>query len=185
MERPSFSYGAAYADLNNDGKLDVVVNNIDAPAFIYQNIGPSPSDEGHHSLQVRLQGESANRRGIGSTLILTAGGKKQHIYYSPYRGYMSTMEDRAQFGLGRASRVDSLEVIWPDGRYQVLTNLPADRLLVVKQADATERKPADRASVLSPTHDRVFQPLDPSQGLAYKHRRDRSWTTPCSRCCRT
>jgi enediyne biosynthesis protein E4 len=168
MQRPSFSYGAAYADLNNDGKLDVVVNNIDAPAFIYQNVGPSPSDEGHHYLQVRLQGESANRRGIGSTLIVTAGGKKQHIYYSPYRGYMSTMEERAQFGLGRASRVDTLEVIWPDGRYQVLTNLPADRLLLVQQADATEKKPAAGAGSAL-THDRVFQPLDPSQGLAYKH----------------
>jgi hypothetical protein len=168
MERPSFSYGAAYADLNNDGKLDLVVNNIDAPAFIYQNVGPAPSDNGHHYVQVKLQGESPNRRGIGSTLILTAGGKKQHIYYSPYRGYMSTMEDRAQFGLGRARRVDSLEVIWPDGRYQLLTNLPADRLLVLKQADATTRKPVGALPSL-PNRDRLFQPLDPSRGLAYKH----------------
>src|SRR5262249_14837170 len=147
---------------------DVVVSNIDAPAFIYQNIGPSPSDEGHHYLQVRLQGDSANRRGVGSKLILTAGGKKQHIYYSPYRGYMSTMEDRAQFVCGRASRVDTLEVIWPDGRYQALTNLTADCLLIVKQADATKTRPA-AGVVAAPTHDRVFQPVDPSQGLAYKH----------------
>jgi hypothetical protein len=165
MNRPSFSYGAAYADLDNDGKLDVVVNNMDAPAFIYHNIGPSPNDDGHHYLQVTLQGDSSNRRGIGAKLVLTAGGTKQYLYCSPYRGYMSTVEDRAQFGLGRARRVDTLEVIWPDGRYELLTALAADRLVVVKQADAT----AESSSVppLSSKGRRVFEPLDPSRVLAH------------------
>ena len=138
MDQPSFSYGAAYADLDNDGRLDLVVNNIDAPAFIYQNV--QPKDDAHHYLGIKLEGDSSNRRGIGSRLILTAGGQKQYIYHSPYRGYMSTMDDRAHFGLGRVKRVDSLEVIWPDGRYQLLTGLDVDRPLVVKQADATEKK---------------------------------------------
>jgi hypothetical protein len=167
VDRPSFSYGAAYADLDNDGRLDLVVNNIDAPAFIYENV--APVDDAHHYLQIRLQGEPPHQLsgGIGSKLILTAGGRKQYSYYSPSRGYMSTMDDRVYFGLGRASRVDSLEVVWPDGRYQLLTGLGVDRLLVVKQADATEKNPpGSRTS--PPAANQLFQPLDAKGGLAYK-----------------
>lgn len=164
MAQPSFSYGAAYGDLNNDGKLDLVVNNIDAPAFIYENI--APNDSAQHYLQVRLQGESPNRRGIGAKLILTAGGKRQHIYSTPYRGFMSTMDDRLHFGLGRAARVDTLEVVWPDGRYQLLTDLEVDRLLIVKQSDATQK---NRRGPPAPTAKSLFQPLEARRGLTYKH----------------
>ncbi|MFL5618502.1 MAG: VCBS repeat-containing protein [Gemmatimonadaceae bacterium] len=167
IDKPAFSYGAAYADLDNDGRLDLVVNNIDGPAFIYHNV--RGRDDAHHVLNVRLEGDGANRRGIGSTLILTAGGRKQYLYHSPYRGYMSTMDDRAHFGLGVANRVDSLEVIWPDGRSQLLTGIDADRLLVVRQANAAGKK----APPLLPAPTgvaRPFEQLDAARsGLAYKH----------------
>ena len=161
-DRPSFSYGAAYADLNNDGRLDIVISNIDAPAFIYENV--APSDDAHF-LEIKLQGDSP-QRAIGSKLILTADGKKQHIYYSPYRGYMSSMDDRAHFGLGRVQHVDSLEVRWPDGRYQVLTDLAVDRLLVVKQADASGKGPANNPRPQPP--DRLFEQRAASQSPSYK-----------------
>src|SRR5438128_1946726 len=174
MDQPGFSYGAAYADLNNDGRLDIVVNNIDAPASIYENV--QPRDDAHHYLQIKLEGESPNRRGIGSTLILTAGGQKQYLYHSPYRGYMSTMDDRDHFGLGNARRVDSLEVTWPDGRYQLLTNLAVDRMVTLKQEDATRAVPG-RCRVagclprpLTPDpRPRMFQPMDARRALKYKH----------------
>jgi hypothetical protein len=173
MDQPGFSYGAAYADLNNDGRLDLVVNRIDAPAAIYENV--QPKDEAHHYLQVTLQGDARNRRGIGAQLIVTAGGQKQFIYHSPYRGYMSTMDDRAHFGLGRAKRVDSLEVIWPDGWDQLLTNLDVDRMVTVKQGDARHEASGRcrGAGCFSrpPTPDprlRMFQPMDARRALKYK-----------------
>ncbi|MDQ6871515.1 MAG: VCBS repeat-containing protein [Gemmatimonadota bacterium] len=166
IDKPSFSYGAAYADLNNDGRLDLVINNIDGPAFIYANV--APRDDAHHFLEVRLQGEQPRERtaGIGAEVAVSAGGKKQYIYYSPYRGYMSTNDDRAHFGLGGARRVDSLEVDWPDGRRQVLTNLPVDRLITVKQTDATEKRPPDALAVSATSPSQWFQPLSLA-GLKY------------------
>jgi len=169
-DRPSFSYGSAYADLDNDGKLDLVVNNLDAPAFVYHNV--QRADDNHHYLSVKLDGDSPNRRGIGSTLILTASGRKQYLYQSPYRGYMSTTDDRPHFGLGSRRRVDSLEVIWPDGRYQLLTNLGVDRLLVLRQSDATQKKKLSSATVRQSA---LFQPLNSRLGLTYK---DQTGTLP-------
>src|SRR6266699_2167782 len=164
MDQPSFSYGAAYADLNNDGKLDLVVNNTDGPAFIYENV--QPKDDAHHYLRITLQGQSPNPRGIGSTLIVTAGGQKQYLYHSPYRGYMSTMDDRAHFGLGRVTRVDSLEVTWPDGRYELLTGLDVDRALTLKQGAASTT-----STNLHNLHNQLqlFQPVDARRALKYRH----------------
>jgi len=161
---PSFSYGAAYADLDNDGKLDLVVNNIDAPAFIYHNV--RPADETHHSLTVSLAGQSPNVRGLGTTLILTAGGKKQYMYQSPYRGFMSTVDDRIHFGLGAATHLDTLEVIWPDGRSQRITGVSADKPLVLKQSDAI----AGPHSPLVPRpaeSERLFETADSSRSINY------------------
>jgi hypothetical protein len=165
IDAPSFSYGAAYVDLDNDGRLDLVVNNMNAPAFIYQNI--QPKDDAHHYLSVRLAGTAPNTRAVGSRLIVTVGGQKQYIYQSPYRGYMSTVDDRAHFGLGRARRVDSLEIEWPDGRYQLLTNLNVDRLVIVKQSDAKSQQRAEVPATKSPTRGHWFQRLD-LRGLKYK-----------------
>jgi len=162
LERPSFSYGAAYADLDNDGRLDLVVNNIDAPAFIYQNV--QAVDDKHHFLRIKLEGDSTNRRGIGSSVVLTAGGRKQYLYQSPYRGFMSTVDDRLHFGLGAARSIDSLEIVWPDGRYQVLTNLGVDRELVLRHSDASGKRGVGPAV---PSGNLAFQPLDARRGLAY------------------
>lgn len=166
LDHPGFSYGAAHADLNNDGRLDLVVNNLDAPAFIYENV--APRDGGSHSLQIGLEGEAPNTRGLGSKLILTAGGQKQYIDHTPYRGYMSTVDDRIHFGLGPIDRVDSLEVIWPDGRYQVLTDLTADQWIIIRQREAIEgaepRPGADSRGAAT------FQPMEPGRVPGYQHR---------------
>lgn len=166
LSHAGFSYGAAHADLNNDGRLDLVVNNLDAPAFVYENT--SPADDGRHHLQVNLVGEAPNTRGLGSRLILTAGGQKQYIDHTPYRGYLSTMDDRIHFGLGQVDRVDTLEVIWPDGRYQSLVDVRADQLITIDQRRATGTRAARRPA--APERHEAFQPVDQGNGLEYEHR---------------
>lgn len=152
VDQAGFSYGAAYVDLNNDGKLDLVVNNIDAPASIYEN---TQRDSSAHYLTVILEGMGPNRRGLGANLTLTAGGTRQYLYHSPYRGFMSTMDDREHFGLGGSRVVDSLEVIWPDRRSQVLTNVAVDRLITLKQSDASR---ASTRYPIADSRERLFQP---------------------------
>jgi len=163
FDQTGFAYGAAYADLNNDGRLDLVINNIDAPASIYENVQPDTAT--HHYLQVMLRGQPPNLRGIGASVVAQVGTTKQYLYQSPYRGYMSTVDDRLHFGLGAAPRVDTVTVRWPDGRLQVLTDVSANRVLVVDQRDA-RRVPLNLAAPASPGH-RIFEPLGPRQTPAY------------------
>jgi hypothetical protein len=169
VDQPSYSNGAAYADLNNDGRLDLVFNNIDGPAFIYE--GVRPRGDSTHYLTVSLQGDRHNRRGIGATLVLTAGGHRQYLYQSPYRGYASTVDDRPHFGLGRATRADTLEVVWPDGQVQRLTNLAVDRQITVQQSAAVKDggSRASGAAVVTPDRRQlVFQPATGARALRYK-----------------
>lgn len=168
MDQPGLSYGAAYADLNNDGKLDLVVNNLNGPASVYENV--IPTDNARHYLKIRLDGEPPRQRtaGIGARVVVTAGRKKQYLYSSPYRGFMSSMDERLHVGLGAAKRVDTVEIDWPDGRQQVLTNVPADRMLVARQSDA--RAVGNRPQPAAPdraTTAQWFQAVDLA-GLKYR-----------------
>jgi enediyne biosynthesis protein E4 len=135
---PGFSTGAAYVDLNNSGALDLVVNNINAPAGIYRN--RSREVNGHHYLKVELRGDGGNTAGIGARVVIRhGGGQLQVLEQMPTRGWQSSVDHRLHFGLGRSDRVDTLLVIWPDRRYQELTDLSADRTVVLRQADAVGR----------------------------------------------
>lgn len=172
MDEPGYSYGAAYGDLDNDGRLDVVINNIDAPASIYWNT--QRPDSAHHYLAIRLLGDSPNARGIGATLVVTTGERKQYAYQSPTRGYLSGMDDRLHFGLGGAVRVDTLQVIWPDGRAQVLSGVAADQLVTLRQAEARQgpgagcRVPGCPARHPAPdTRHPPFERMDPRRAPAY------------------
>ncbi len=143
LGEPGFSNGAAYVDLNNSGALDLVVNKINAPAAIYRNRARELT--GNHYLQVALRGAGANTAGIGAKVIIKhggtggSGGKMQLLEQMPTRGFQSSVDPRLHFGLGASTQIESLSVIWPDRRFQVLTNVAVDRLLTLSQADATGR----------------------------------------------
>ena len=135
LDQPGFSNGAVYVDLNNSGALDLVVNNINAPAAIYRN--HARERDGAHFLQVRLRGASGNTSGIGAKVIAKHGGRTQLLEQMPTRGFQSSVDHRLHFGLGPSDRVDSLIVVWPDRRYQVLADVAADRPITVSHAEAS------------------------------------------------
>ena len=149
LAQPGFSNGAVYVDLDGSGALDLVVNNIDAPASIYRNRARELT--AHHFLTVALRGEGANTGGVGAKVYAVAGGRRQMLEAMPTRGFQSSVDPRLHFGLGDAARVDSLIVVWPDRRFQVLTDVETDRAITVNQRDARGawryRRP-DRAPTL-------------------------------------
>lgn len=168
MNQPAYSYGAAYADLNNNGRLDLVVSNINAPVFIYENVAPENDDTAF--LQFKLNGDYPNYRGLGSKIFLWADGQMQYIYHTPYRGFMSTMDDRVHFGLGHSEVADSLRINWPDGSTQLLINIPVNQTITLNQSEAVETdtpfSPETRQNV-------YFHPVDPASiGLDFVHRDD-------------
>jgi len=137
LMRPSFSNGAVYADLDNDGYPDLVVNNINDEAGIYRNRGREIEKELHHWLKIKFKGDSLNRNGLGARVELHYGQGKQQVYEnSPYRGYLSTVQDIAHFGLGTITVVDTVLIRWPDGKQQLLKQVKADQLLEVNIAGA-------------------------------------------------
>ena len=134
--RAGFSNGAVYADLDNDGALDLVVNNLNGTASIFRNRAWQLDSTNHHYLTVNLRGTGANTQGIGAKVMIRAGGKRQFAEVMPTRGFESSVDPRAHFGLGTARTVDTLTVVWPDRRSQVWLNVPADRIVTLSQTDA-------------------------------------------------
>jgi hypothetical protein len=137
---PGFSSGAAYADFDNDGDVDLVVNNVNAPAAIYKNLlypNAKNSPNVANYLKVKLTGRDQNTFGIGAKVVLHYRDKIFFQEFMPTRGFQSSVEPVLNFGLGNIDRLDSLQVIWPAGEYQVLKNLPANQTITLSQTEAT------------------------------------------------
>ncbi len=145
FDMPSFSNGAVYVDLDNDGDLDYVVNNIDHEAFVFENQLYSTSDTASapHYLRVKLAGPAGNPQAVGSKIKVWYGdGQTQIREASPYRGYISSVEETLHFGLGKVEEVDSLEVIWPDGQQTLRYQIAAGQVLQLShRTDATAPSP--------------------------------------------
>ncbi|WP_046573555.1 VCBS repeat-containing protein [Spirosoma radiotolerans] len=141
LTQHSNSTGAAYADLDNDGDLDLVVNNTNQPAFVFQN--EANKERKHHYLAIQLVGSGANTQGVGAKLMLYRKGRQQYVEQMPTQGYQSSVSPRLHFGLGADPVIDSLRIVWPTGKQQVLTNVHSDQLLKLdeKEARSTYKTP--------------------------------------------
>jgi len=161
----SMSNGAAYADLDNDGDLDLIVNNISKEAFVLINntIQKNTAPQVHY-ISAGLKGDSLNTNGIGAKLLLYQKGMTQMEEESPVRGYFSSVDRQLIFGLGENKMADSLIVIWPDGKRESIKNIPADTTLTISWQNA--RKPEITPTPASNT---LFADLTADSAIVFRH----------------
>lgn len=136
---PTISSGAAYADLDNDGDLELVINNINEPAFVYQNMAREQLQNTY--LQVQLVPLAGNKQAVGAKVTVYTGGQQQYQELNPVRGYLSTQPLTLHFGLAKVTLADSVRIGWPDGSMQLLTRVAANQLLVVQQKESQTQTP--------------------------------------------
>ncbi len=166
LDTPGFSSGAAYGDLDGDGALDLVVNNVDDEAFIYRNNARALTD--HRFLVVRLEGEGANRHGIGTKVTLRAGERVFYQELMPSRGFQSSVDYPLTFGVARIDTLESVTVEWPDGRVSVERGVATNRTLTVRQPASTMPTPAETVEpAASPT--RLLADVTDEVGLDFIH----------------
>ena len=129
----TFSNGAAYADLDNDGDLEIVVNNVNMPSFIYKN--NSIEIDSSKYLQLELRQEGKNPYAIGASIELIAGGR--HIYqeHYPTRGFQSSMDYIMTIGLGDDERVEQLKINWPEGTSTIVSDVPINQKIVLNRSE--------------------------------------------------
>ena len=134
FELPSFSNGAAYGDLDNDGDLDLVVNNVNMETFIYQNLTDEQKD--HNYIKLSFEGSEENKFAIGTTALLYYGDNVVFQELMPFRGFQSSMDYVMTIGLGSIHELDSVRIIWPDDRTDFLNKTAANQTLAFKHSDA-------------------------------------------------
>ena len=165
IDEPSMSNGAAHADLDNDGDLDLVINNINKEAFVFINNTIQKTKPIYaHFIKVILKGDGSNKHGFGAKVCLYNNGRMQMQEQNPVRGYYSSVDQDLIFGLGANTKIDSLIIIWPNGKKEIRKNISADSSLTFFEKDASLiNQPANPGSPV------LFNDFTSSSGIQYRH----------------
>ena len=167
MDKLSYSNGAAYADLDNDGDLDLVINNINEPAFIYRN--NEHEQTGNHFLDITIKGNQNNPFSVGAKVVLKQKDAVQLGYVSTTKGFESSSLQDVHFGLGKNSVIDTLQVTWPDGSIETRINIKADQKLIVKHAAGTAQMKPLLPVINDAGNQSLFIDITDSVALSFTH----------------
>ncbi len=158
---PSFSNGATYADLDNDGDMDLVVNNINEYAHIYRNNASEINE--NHFVGVKLVGSQTNINGMGAKVMVQTGTTKQYLEQQVTRGYQSSISYKLHFGLGQSKIIDLVKVTWPDGKVSKLNNIAVDQVITVNYTGADNSSKPEEGKQL------LFSDITNTYELDHKH----------------
>ena len=171
LDLEGFTNGSAYGDLDNDGDLDLVINNTNAAALVYRNHTAETTADSLHWLQLEFRGQGGNTFGVGTKATVVAGDRRWYLEYMPMRGFESSMQYRLHFGLGAIDRVDRIELEWPDGRQSAIVSPAVDQLIMVAedQSIETDLQIIDRTDKTA-----LFRASDATvNGIDFIHRENR------------
>ena len=158
-----YSNGAAYADLDNDGDLEVIINNIDDPSMIFEN--HANERLGHNFIRINLQGPQHNPLGLGTKIAIRTGNQWQYHHHTLTRGFQSSVEPLVHFGLATEQIISELIITWPDGKIQRLSDIGANRILEIKY---TESQDTEKATDPKPSVP-FFKQITTDLGIDYLH----------------
>jgi len=159
----SYTNGAAYADLDNDGDLDIVMNNINSPAFLYKNNTREIDTDHANFIELQLVGNGKNHSGTGAKIWAYSEGTSQYAEQTLQRGYKSTVGNLIHFGFGDSKTIDSLKVVWPSGSVDVISNPSSNQITKVAES-GTNKNP-----VVSKFSTPMFIESSHEHGLLFKH----------------
>ncbi|MVM29680.1 RNA-binding protein [Spirosoma sp. HMF4905] len=171
----NYSNGAAYADLDNDGDLDLITNNIDDPAGLYRNDANTIFPDNKH-LTVKLKGDAPNTFGVGGKVIIKYGAHGDSLQVQqlmPTRGFESSVAPELLFGLGKRDIIDSLIVIWPNQRMEIRTKVKTNQSLTLKQADA--QLDGTNYRYTTPAMHPLFADVTTADSIPYKHQENKEY----------
>lgn len=163
LNRDSYSYGQAYSDLDNDGDLDLIVNNINDQAYIYQNNTEKRSK--NHFLRIKLNGSQQNKNALHASVTLYYDGQVQFQRNNPYRGYLSSMSPWLHFGLGKVNVIDSLVIDWDIEEQSVIKTIETNQELIFDHADLNKLSNSPSVSIKN-----LFQNWNDSLAIDFKHK---------------
>ncbi|MEJ1237568.1 VCBS repeat-containing protein [Chryseolinea sp. T2] len=168
IHKASNSNGAAYADLDNDGDLDLITNNVNQEAFILEN--RTERDSTKHFVSIKLKGEGKNSVGLGAKIRVSTHAQQQYFEQWNTRGFVSSVSPVINVGLGKATIVDTLVITWPSGKQQELTGINADRMIEVSESDAQLPKPGIK-SRSADKHETLFTSVNTNINQTYVPKR--------------